>query len=78
MMKKRIAVFLPMILPMINNIRLQKMKMGTIMMTALMTSACSVAVRIYRQFKHRRVHVSGSRPMIMHMAAFTTIGSVLR
>ena len=75
MMKKRIAVFLPAILPMINNISLQKM--STIMMTALMTS-CSVLVRIYRQFMHRRVHVSGSRPMMMHMAAFTTIGSVLR
>lgn len=77
MMKKRIAVFLPMILLMINNISLQKMKMCTIMMTALMTS-CSILVRIYRQFKHRRVHVSGSRPMMMHMAAFTTIESVLR
>ena len=75
MMKKRIAAFLPMILPMSSNISLQKM--STIMMTALLTS-CSVLVRIYWQCKHRRVHVSGSKPTMMHMAAFTTAGSILR
>lgn len=77
MMKKRIAVFLPMILLMISNTSLQKTRMSSIMVTVLMTSS-SVLVRIYQQLKHRRVHVSGSRPMMMHMAAFTTTGSVLR
>ncbi len=64
-----------MILP---TISISSQKMSTIMMTAVMTGACSLQVFIYRQFKHKRVNLSGSRPMMMHMAAFTIIESVLR